>query len=525
MTETAPAPLRLASGAGRGALLATILASGMTFLDATIVNVALPHLGPELGATTAGLQWTVNGYALTLAAFVLLGGALGDGFGRRKVFLLGVLWFTVASVLCGLAQNIEWLIAARIFQGAGGALLTPGSLALLQASFHPEDRGKAIGLWSGLAGVSTAIGPFIGGWLIDALSWRWIFLMNVPLAVVVVLAALRWVPESRRGPADETAPAAAAAPADADTAPAGRGGGRPGGARRPRFDVAGAILGALGLAGITYALSAATDHGFGSWTVVTAAVVAVLAIVSFVIVERRRGENAMLPLSLFSSGLFSALNIYTLAVYAALGGLTFFLAIQLQTVAGYSAFATGISMLPLTILLLIGSPRAGALATRIGPRVPLTIGPLVAAAGFLLLRGIGPNAFYWTDVFPGVLLFGLGMTLVVAPLTASVLSAVEDRYAGVASGVNNAAARAGGLLAVAALPLLVGLTGRAYEVPDQLAAAFRSAMLWCAGLMVAGGLLGAFLIHKPRRRGGPPAHPCPSLPPPSYAEYERSRAR
>lgn len=501
MTETAPAPLRLASGAGRGALLATILASGMTFLDATIVNVALPHLGQELGATTAGLQWTVNGYALTLAAFVLLGGALGDGFGRRRVFLFGVLWFTAASVLCGLAQNIEWLIAARILQGAGGALLTPGSLALLQASFHPDDRGKAIGLWSGLAGVSTAIGPFVGGWLIDALSWRWIFLMNVPLAVVVMLAALRWVPESRRG------------------------NGQPRGVGRPRFDVAGALLGALGLAGVTYALIEATDHGLGSWTVVTGAVLAVLAIVFFVIVERRRGEDAMLPLRLFSSRLFSALNIYTLAVYAALGGLTFFLAIELQTVAGYSAFATGISTLPLTILLLVGSPRAGALATRIGPRLPLTIGPLVAAAGFLLLRRIGPDASYWADVFPGVLLFGLGMTLVVAPLTASVLAAVEDRYAGVASGVNNAAARAGGLLAVAALPLLVGLTGRAYEVPAELAAAFRSAMLWCAGLMVAGGLLGAFLIHKPPPRGGAPARPCPSLPPPSYAEDDRSHAR
>jgi EmrB/QacA subfamily drug resistance transporter len=510
MTETAPASVRLHSVAGRGALAATILASGMTFLDATIVNVALPHIGGELGATTAGLQWTVNGYALTLAAFVLLGGALGDASGRRRIFLLGVLWFTAASVLCGLAQTIEWLIAARILQGAGGALLTPGSLALLQAGFHPDDRGKAIGLWSGLAGVSTALGPFVGGWLIDALSWRWIFLMNVPLAVVVVLAALRWVPESRRSPAGDTVPAA------------GENASRVGG--RPRFDVAGALLGALGLAGVTYALISATDRGFGSWDVVAMAIVAVLAGLLFLVVERRRGDDAMLPLELFSSRLFSALNVYTLAVYAALGGLTFFLAIELQTVAGYSAFATGISTLPLTILLLIGSPRAGALATRIGPRLPLTVGPWVAAAGFLLLRSIGPEASYWTDVFPGVLLFGLGMTLVVAPLTASVLAAVEDRYAGVASGVNNAAARAGGLLAVAALPLLVGLTGRAYEMPNELAPAFRSAMVWCAGLMVAGGLLSALLIQKPHRPAAP-ARPCPSLPPPSYGEYDSTRAR
>jgi MFS family permease len=518
MTETASAPLRVGSAAGRGALLATILASGMTFLDATIVNVALPHLGAEFDATTSGLQWTVNGYALTLAAFVLLGGALGDEFGRRRIFLLGAAWFTAASVLCGLAQTIEWLILARVLQGAGGALLTPGSLALLQASFHPDDRGRAIGLWSGLGGVSTAIGPFIGGWLIDAFSWRWIFLMNVPLAVVVVLAALRWVPESRRGGAGDTPPAAA-------TARAGRGGGpgdghpTPPGAARPRFDVAGALLGALALAGITYALIDA-ERGIGAWPVAVAAVVAVLAAVLFVLVERRRGEKAMLPLRLFSSRLFSALNIYTIVVYAALGGLTFFLAIQLQTVSGYSALAAGVSTLPLTILLLVGSPRAGAIAARIGPRLPLTVGPLLAAAGFLMLRRIGPDASYWTDVFPGVTLFGLGMTLVVAPLTASVLSAVEDWYAGVASGVNNAAARAGGLLAVAALPLLVGLTGRAYEVPAELAAAFRSAMLWCAGLMVAGGLLAALLVHRPHRPG-PPARPCPSLPPPTYAEVDR----
>jgi hypothetical protein len=327
----------------------------------------------------------------------------------------------------------------------------------------------------------------------------------------VVWAAVRWVPETGRGPAG-------------DTAPATPGGGQRAGAGRPRFDMAGALLGALGLAAITYALIDATDRGAGSWEVVTAAVVAVLAAVLFVIVERRRGENAMLPPRLFSSRLFSALNIYTLAVYAALGGLTFFLAIELQNVAGYSAFATGISTLPLTILLLVGSPKAGALATRIGPRLPLTIGPLVAAAGFVLLRRIGPHASYWTDVFPGVLLFGLGMTLVVAPLTASVLAAVEDRYAGVASGVNNAAARAGGLLAVAALPLLVGLTGRAYEVPGELAAAFRAAMLWCAGLMIAGSLLGALMIHRPQRPAAP-ARPCPSLPPPTYAEHEHTPSR
>jgi EmrB/QacA subfamily drug resistance transporter len=469
------APLRMGTPAGRGTLLAAILASGMVFLDTTVVNVALPHLGAELGASTAGLQWTVDGYLLMLAAFVLLGGALGDRFGRRRVFLLGVLWFTAASVLCGLAKNIEWLIAARFLQGAGGALLTPGSLSVIQASFHRDDRGRAIGTWSGLSGVSTALGPLVGGWLIDSLSWRWIFFMNLPFAVLVVLAALRWVPESR----------------DVDVS-------RTGGAVR-RFDVAGALLGALSLAGVTYALIDASQRGARSWQVLAGALVGVAAGVVFVLVERRRRTTAMLPPTLFRSRLFSVLNVYTVLVYAALGGLTFFISVYLQNVVGYSALVTGLSTLPLTLLLLVGSPRAGALATRIGPRLPLTVGPVLAATGFLLLRGIKPGASYWTDVLPGITLFGLGMTLVVAPLTASVLAAVEDRFAGVASGLNNAASRAGGLLAVAALPLLVGLSGAGYEQPAQLAAAFRTAMLWCAGLMLVGALLAGVLVRRPHR--------------------------
>ncbi|MEV0396883.1 MFS transporter [Polymorphospora rubra] len=466
MSQPANPDLRLGTAAGRGTLLAAVLASGMAFLDSTIVTVALPKLGAELGATTAGLQWTVNGYMLTLAAFVLLGGALGDRFGRRRVFLVGVLWFAAASVLCGLALSIEWLIAARVLQGVGAALLTPASLALLQASFRPDHRGRAIGAWSGLSGVSTAIGPFVGGWLIDSVSWRWIFLINVPLAVAVVFAALRWVPESR---ATSTG----------------------------RFDIGGALLGALGLAGVTYALIEGPVHGVRSVAVWVAAAAGVGAATAFVLLERRRGDRAMLPPRLFSSRLFSVLNIYTVAVYAALTGQGFFFAVHLQNVAGYTALETGIATLPMTLLLLVGSARAGALATRIGPRLPLTVGPAVAAVGILLLRPIGPGADYWIHVLPGVLLFGAGLTLLVAPLTASVLGAVEDRYAGVASGVNNAAARAAGLLAVAALPLLVGLSGTAYEVPTELAAAYRSAMVWCAGLMLAGAVLAGIFVRRP----------------------------
>ncbi|NJC15761.1 EmrB/QacA subfamily drug resistance transporter [Micromonospora profundi] len=491
MTASAPAPaLRMGTAAGRGTLLAAVLASGMVFLDSTVVNVALPKLGQDLDANVADLQWTVNGYLLMLAAFVLLGGALGDRFGRRRVFLIGVVWFTVASVLCGLAQGTGALIAARFLQGIGGALLTPGSLSVLQASFHPDDRGRAIGAWAGLSGVSTALGPFIGGWLIDALSWRWIFFLNVPLAVLVVLAAVRWVPESRDENVSRT-----------------QGPGR----TRRRFDVAGALLGALALAGITYALIDAPARGHTSAPVLVAALVGVLAAVAFVLLERRRGDTAMLPTGLFSSRLFSVLNIFTVVVYAALGGFTFFFAVYLQNVVEWSAFRTGIALLPMTVLLLVGSARAGALSARIGPRLPLAVGPVVAAAGLLLLRGVGPGASYWRDVLPGVLLFGLGLTLVVAPLTASVLAAVQDRFSGVASGFNNAASRAGGLLAVAALPLLVGLSGGGYEQKAALTDAYRASLLWCAGLLLAGAALALVLVHRPPR-AAPPSQPCHSMP-------------
>ncbi|MBM7491422.1 EmrB/QacA subfamily drug resistance transporter [Micromonospora luteifusca] len=491
MTAPVPAPaLRMGTAAGRGTLLAAVLASGMVFLDTTVVNVALPKLGQDLGANVSDLQWTINGYLLMLAAFVLLGGALGDRFGRRRIFLIGVVWFTAASVLCGLAQGTGWLIAARFIQGAGGALLTPGSLSVLQASFHPDDRGRAIGAWAGLSGVSTALGPFIGGWLIDALSWRWIFFLNLPIAVLVVLAAMRWVPESRDESASRTA--------------------GPGRTRR-RFDVGGALLGALALAGVTYALIDAPTRGYDSAPVLIAALVGLLSAAAFVLLERRRGDGAMLPTGLFSSRLFSVLNLFTVVVYAALGGFTFFFAVYLQNVVEWSAFRTGIALLPMTLLLLIGSARTGALSARIGPRLPLTVGPVIAAVGLLLLRGIGPGASYWTDVLPGVLLFGIGLTLVVAPLTASVLAAVQDRFSGVASGFNNAASRAGSLLAVAALPLLVGLSGGGYEQKAELTDAFRGAMELCAGLLVVGAVLALLLVHRPPR-DAPPSQPCHSLP-------------
>lgn len=466
--------LRLSDARGRWLLFAAVLGTGMAFLDSTVVNVALPALGADLGATVSGLQWTVNAYTLSLASLILLGGSLGDRLGRRRVFVAGVVWFAVASALCGLAQDVTMLVVARVLQGVGGALLTPGSLALIQASFHPDDRARAIGAWSGLAGVSTAVGPLVGGWLVDAASWRWVFLINLPLAAAVVLASLRCVPESR----DPTA--------------------------RGAFDVPGAALAAVGLGGVTYALIEAPDRGGSSAVVLAAALVGVVALAGFVLVEAR-GRNPMLPTGIFRSAQFTAANLVTFLVYAALGGLLFFLVVQLQVSAGFSATAAGTALLPVTLLMLVLSPRAGALATRIGPRIPMTVGPAVAGVGLLLLAGIGSDARYVTDVLPGVVVFGLGLSLTVAPLTATVLGAAPTEHAGAASGVNNAVARSGGLLAVAVLPLAVGLTGADYADPAAFSDGFQAALLACAALLAAGALL-AFT----RVRDDVLAQPAPS---------------
>ncbi|GAA1257912.1 MFS transporter [Kitasatospora nipponensis] len=446
---------------------AAALGSGMAMLDGTVVNVALPSIGADLGASLAALQWTVNAYLLTLAGLILLGGALGDRYGRRRVFVIGVVWFAGASALCAIAPGVGVLIAARALQGIGGALLTPGSLALLQASFHPDDRSAAVGAWSGLGGVATAVGPFLGGWLVSGPGWRWIFLLNVPVAVVVAFLTVRHVPESR------------------DEQEVGR------------FDVSGAVLAALALGGVTYALTAAGEAITpGVWV---SAAAGLLLGWAFVVVERR-SPQPMLPLELFDSRLFTAVNVVTLGVYGALGGVFFFLQVQLQTVAGFSPLVAGVAFAPVTLLMLLLSARAGRLANVIGPRLPLTVGPVVCAAGVLLMIRIGPGASYWTDVLPAALVFGVGLTALVAPLTATVLAAVEVRRAGIASGVNNAAARAAGLLAVAALPLLTGLSGEQYQQAAAVDSAFRTAMLICAGLLVAAGLLAALTVP-----GRPPA--------------------
>lgn len=455
--------VRLASGTGRWILLTTVLGSSMAMLDSTVVNVALPRIGRDLDASLAALQWTVNAYMVTLAGLILLGGSLGDRFGRRRIFVLGVVWFAAASLLCGLAPTGGVLIAARALQGVGGALLTPGSLALIQASFHPDDRARAVGLWSGFGGVGAAVGPFLGGWLVDGPGWRWVFLLNVPLALVCAPIALRHVPESADG-----------------------------GSHRG-FDVLGAVLGALSLALVTYALIEARG---GSVAVVVAAVVGVAAGVAFVLVERRR-PDPMMPPDIFASRQFTAVNLVTLCVYAAFGGFFFLIALQLQVVVGYSALEAGTALLPTTALMLLFSARSGEVAQRIGPRIPLTVGPLLCAAALLLMLRVGPDASYPRDVLPALLVMGAGMVTLVAPLTATVLASVDTARAGLASGINNAAARAAGLIAVAALPLLAGMGPDAYRSAGAFDTAFRRAMPMCAGLLVLGAVLAFATVRRP----------------------------
>ncbi|MFJ9564633.1 MFS transporter [Streptomyces fuscichromogenes] len=451
--------VRLASSQGKWILLTTVLGSSMAMLDSTVVNVALPRIGEDLDASLSALQWTVNAYMLTLAGLILLGGSLGDRYGRRKVFVVGVVWFAAASLMCGLAPDDAMLIAARALQGIGGALLTPGSLALIQASFHPDDRARAVGLWSGFGGIGAAVGPFLGGWLVDGPGWRWVFLLNVPLALLCVPVALRHVPESADGRA------------------------------HGRFDILGAVLGALALGLVTFAL---IEAGAASLL----AVAGVAAGVAFVYVEKRR-QDPMLPLDIFGSRQFTALNVVTLCVYGAFGGYFFLTALQLQVVAGYSALAAGTALLPTTALMLLFSARSGALADRIGPRIPLTVGPLLCATAMLLMLRVGEHAHYLTDVLPAVLVQGVGMVVLVAPLTASVLASVDTARAGIASGINNAAARAAGLLAVAALPLLAGMGPEAYRSPTAFDTAFDRAMPICAGVLVVGSVLAFALVRRP----------------------------
>ncbi|SDD25869.1 MFS transporter [Actinokineospora iranica] len=454
---TAAADIRWGSPPARGVLATTILGSGMAMLDGSVVNVALPRIGAELNASVSGLQWILDGYLLALASLILIAGSLGDRYGRRRVFLVGVVWFGAASVLCGLAQTTEMLVAARVLQGIGGALLTPGSLAILQAVFHRADRARAIGAWSGLGGLAAAAGPLVGGLLVQAWSWRLAFLVNIPVAVVCVWLALRFVPETR----DEQVT------------------GHP--------DVLGSVLGALGLAGLTAALVEAPVRG-ADWLVLGAGIAGAAALTAFVMLQRRQTEP-LVPPTLFANHTFVVSNALTFVVYAALGGVLMLMVLQLQTSLGYSPTAAGVAGLPITLIMLLLSARSGRLAVRHGPRWFLVTGPLIVAAGMLLLLRVEPGASYLGAVLPAVIVFGLGLAVVVAPVTATVLAAAPDRYAGVASGVNNAIARTGNLLAVAVLPAAAGLTGAAYADPVALTASWHTALWICAALSAVGGLL------------------------------------
>jgi EmrB/QacA subfamily drug resistance transporter len=468
---TTAGTIRLGTTAGRGVLATTILGSAMAFLDGTVVNIALPSIGRDFGASLMGLQWTVTSYTLTLAAFVLVGGSLGDRYGRRKVFLTGVVWFALASLACGLSPNIGFLIAFRAIQGVGSALLTPGALALIQSVFHPDDRAKAVGSWSGLAGIAGAAGPLLGGWLIQYASWRWIFLINLPLAVAVVVIALRYVPESR-----QLAPG--------------------------HFDLPGAVLGAVGLGGVTYALVEAGGKGLGAPSVVITGLVGIAALAAFVVVEQR-SPAPMMPTSLFKSREFSAANGLTLTAYGALGAVFFFLATFLQVVCGYKPLAAGLAQLPVTLVMMALSGRVGALTPKIGPRRLMTLGGLLTGAGTLLLARLGANPNYWAEILPALVVFSLGLVMIAVPVTVTVLASTDVRRAGIASGVNNAVARAAGALAIASFPLLVGLRGEDYADPAKLEPAFHEAMVLAAGLFVVSGAIAWFGIRDSHTKSTP----------------------
>lgn len=426
-----------------------------------MVNVAARTIGEDLGAGLVSLQWILNGYLLSLAALILVGSSLGDRLGRRRMYLIGVAAFGLASTLCAFAQTPGQLIAFRVLQGVAGALLTPGALALIQGSFRPEDRPAAIGTWAGYAGVAAAAGPFLGGFLVENASWRWIFALNVPLCLLVLWLG-RFVPESRDE--EETAP----------------------------FDVAGAVVGSLALGLLTYLLTSWRD--LGAPLLVALGAVVLVAVVAFVLLERRPG--AMAPAELFSSRVFTAANLMTFLTYGALGVVLFLLVLQLQVSAGYTPIEAGVSTLPLTVCMLLFSARAATVAARIGPRVPMTVGPLVCAAGVMLMSFIGDDATYLVHVFPGITIFAVGLTMLVSPLTSAVLAAAPDHHAGVASGVNNAVARTGSLLAVAAFPALVGLSGTDYQDPAVLTAGFRHGLWLCAGLLVTGGAISWFGLDQ-----------------------------
>jgi EmrB/QacA subfamily drug resistance transporter len=470
--------LRYDSPKGRWALAAVILGSGAAFLEGSVVTVALPAIGRDLDLEFGGLQWVMNAYLLTLSALMITGGSLGDLYGRRRVFTLGLLGFAATSLLCMIAPSGGILIAARVMQGAAAALLVPTSLAIVEASFAEEDRGKAIGAWSGWSGISSLVGPFLGGWLVDAASWRWVFGVVVIAALGAAWLGARHLPETR------------------GERVSGKG-----------VDWAGALLISGGLGAVTYSLVEAGGRGLGDPIVASAGILGCLLVLGFLVVERR-SSAPMLPLTVFRSRQFSGANLATLANYLGIGAMFFFLSLQLQDVLGYSALAAGAASFPATAIMLLFSPQAGALGQRIGPRIPMTVGPLVLAVGLVMLSGIDQGDAYLPSVLPGVVVFGVGMTIFVAPLTAAVLGALPDERAGIASAVNNAVARLAQLLAGSALPAAAGLSASTAVAPGAFSDGFQTAMMIAAAVAALGGVIAWLSIRGPERRRAP-RHPSP----------------
>lgn len=413
---------------GAWVLAATIIGSSMTFIDGTVINVALPVLQEKLQASASQVQWVVESYALTLSALILVGGALGDKYGRRKVFNVGVVLFTIASLVCGSVSNINWLIFARAVQGIGAALLVPGSLAIISATFDKKHRAKAIGTWSGFTAISAGFGPVLGGWLVDNVSWRWIFYINLPLAVLVLLISIWRVPETLNEEA------------------------------KGRLDWLGACLVTLGLCGIVYGLTESNNLGFKNLQVLISLILGTLFLGCFIFVERQN-QNPMMPLELSKSKTFAGANLLTLFLYAALSGILFFLPFNLIQIQGYSAAMAGAALVPFVLMMFLLSRFASGLVDRFGAKFPLVIGPIITGIGFALFARAGASATnYWRDFFPAILVMSLGMTTSVAPLTTTVMTAVEERHAGIASGINNAVSRTASLIAIAVFGVIVLIT-------------------------------------------------------------------
>ncbi len=442
------------------ALLAAILGSFVAGLDATVVNVALPTIREELGGGLAGQQWISNAYLLTLASLILVGGSLGDLFGERRIFSLGVAGFGVASLICAIAPSVELLVVARALQGIFGALLTPSALAVIIAAFPPAERGAAIGSWTAWTGIAFVVGPLAGGVLVDVTSWRWIFLINIPFVLVTLFVVAKAVEE------------------------------RPRPASRPHVDIVGAVLCAVGLGGPVYGLTRQPEAGWGALEVWLPIVAGVALLAAFVAWERR-SPQPMLPLGLFARRNFAVGNLETVAMYGGLSINLFTTTLFLQQVAGYSAFEAGLATMPITIVMFVLSRRMGALADRLGPRLFMGGGPLLAAVGLLLWQRVGESAPYVEEVLPALVVFALGLSMTVAPLTATVLADADEHNAGIASGINNALARVAGLLGVAALGIIAS---GAITVGS-----FHRVAAIAAGLVALGGILGLLGIVNPKR--------------------------